>query len=133
MTDWRDTDGRSNFWKHIPEDCEKAIKELKRLKVFGLCAWDYEETFADVWWLVLHEVYLYEEGEFCREARRSVWGEGDPEAMNLKQAQAADRWLCRWNDLANKYSLPEMLSDYHGKILGGWGESGIEYYSGQLI
>ena len=102
---------RKDFWLSIPEDCVKAIKELKRLKVFGLCAWDYEETFADVWWLVLHEVDMYEEGEFCREASRSVWGEGDPEAMNLQQAKRADAWLIRWNVLANKYSQPEMLSD----------------------
>ena len=133
MTDWRDTNGRSNFWKHIPEDCEKAIKELKRMKVFNLCGWDYEETFADVWWLVLHEVDLYEEGEFCREASRSIFGEGDPQAMNLKQAQAADRWLCRWCDLANKYSMPWMISDYHREHVGHWGEFGIGYYDGQLI
>lgn len=124
---------RQSFWKNIPDDCKKAINELKRLKVFGLCGFDYEETFADVWWLVLHEVDLYEEGEFCREAYRSVWSEGDPEAMNLKQAQAADRWLIRWNDLAWKYSLPEMLSDYHREVLGDWGDVGIMVYEGQVI
>ena len=121
-----------SFWKNIPEDCEKAIKELKRLKVFNLCAWDYDETFADVWCLVLHEVDMYEEGEFCREASRSIFGEGDPQAMNLKQAQTADRWLVRWEELAWKYSLPDQLSDYHREILGDWGESGISYYGGQL-
>lgn len=123
----------TSFWLSVPEDCKKAIQELKRLKVAGLCAWDYEEVFTDVWWLVLHEVDLYAEGEFCREASRSIFGIGEPNAMNLKQAQTADRWLLRWQDLAYKYSLPEMLSDYHKQIHGGWGASGMGYYDGQLV
>jgi hypothetical protein len=109
----------NDFWEHIPEDCEKAIKELRRLKVFNLCAWDYEQTFADVWWLVLHEVDMYVEGEYCREASRSVWGEGDPDAMNRTQAQRADAWLIRWNDLFNKYRTEEISRDdiiYDGQI-----------------
>ena len=121
-----------DFWHNIPQDCEKAIRELKRLKVKGLAAWDYEETFADVWWAILHEVDMYVEGEFCREASRSVWGEGDPQAMNLKQAQAADRWLVRWNELAIKYSRPGCFTPYHDKYIGWFGE-GIAYYGGQLI
>lgn len=124
---------RKDFWKNIPDDCKKAIKELNRLKVVRLLATDYEETFADVWWLVLHEVDLYEEGEFCREASRSIFGEGDPEAMNLKQAQAADRWLVRWNDLATKYSKKGAFSEYHDKYVGTFGDEGIGYYGGQLI
>lgn len=124
---------RSSFWVNIPDDCKKAISELKRLKVFRCCAFDYEETFADVWWLVLHEVDMYAEGEFCREASRSIFCEGEPNAMNLKQAQAADRWLCRWWELAHKYSQPNMLSEYYYTVHVGWGEDGISYYSGQLI
>lgn len=123
---------RKDFWSNIPEDCKKAISELKRLKVFNLCAWDYEETFADVWWLVLHEVDMYEEGEFCKEASRSIYGEGDPQAMDIRQAKKADAWLIRWNVLAFKYSQPEMLSDYHREVLGDWGEDGIMIYGGQL-
>jgi hypothetical protein len=88
-----------NFWENIPIDCVKAIAELKRLKVYKLCAWDYEETFSDVWWLVLHEVDMYAEGEFVREASRSYFHTGDPEAMNLKQAQRADSWLLKWKHL----------------------------------
>ena len=103
------------------------------MKVFRLLGTDYEETFADVWWLVLHEVDLYEEGEFCREASRSNWGEGDPEAMNLKQAITADRWLVKWWKLANKYSQPECFSEYYYKVHSGFGEDGIEEYDGQLI
>jgi len=123
---------RKDFWSNIPEDCKKAISELKRLKVFKLCAWDYEETFADVWWLVLHEVDMYEEGEFCKEASRSTYGEGDPQAMDIRQAKKADAWLIRWNVLAYKYSQPEMLSDYHREVLGDWGKDGIMVYGGQL-
>lgn len=123
---------KRDFWKNIPDDCKKAINELKRLKVFNLCGFDYEETFADVWWLVLHEVDLYEEGEFCREASRSVYG-GDPEAMNLKQAVTADKWLVRWWELAHKYSQPECFSDYFKAVHSGFGIDGIPPYGGQLI
>lgn len=123
---------RSDFFANIPEDCKKAISELKRLKVYRLSALDdYVETFADVWWAVLHEVDLYEEGEFCQEASRCC-GECDPQAMNFKQAKTADNWLIRWNDLAIKYSQPEMLSDYHREVLGDWGDDGIMIYGGQL-
>ena len=121
-----------DFWKNIPDDCKKAISELKRLKVFRLCAFDYEEVFTDVWWLVLHEVDLYEEGEFCQEASRSYYGIGEPTAMNLKQAQAADRWLVKWWSLAYDYSKPEMLSDDHKRLNLGWGD-GLALYTGQLI
>lgn len=123
---------RLSFWRSIPEDCRKAMSELQRLKVYKLCGWDYEETFADVWWLVLHEVDMYNEGEFCREASRSNFGEGDPDAMNLQQAKKADAWLIRWWELAHKYSMPEMLSDYHREVLGDWGEDGMRYYGGQV-
>ncbi len=112
------------FWDNIPDDCKKPIAELKRMKVFRCCGFDYEETFADVWWLVLHEVDLYEEGEFCREASRSRFGDGDPSAMNLKQAQAADRWLVRYEELFNKYK------DSTGQRTFS---DGYYHYGGQLI
>lgn len=109
----------NDFWENIPEDCVKAIKELNRLKVSTCCAWDYEQTFADVWWLVLHEVDMYVEGEFCREASRSNCGIGEPDAMNLKQAQRADAWLIKWNDLFNKYRTDDISTDdyiYDGQL-----------------
>lgn len=121
-----------NFWNDIPADCKKAISELRRLKVFGLCAFDYEEVFTDVWWLVLHEVDMYCEGEFCKEKCHSYWGVSDPQAMSWKQAQTADKWLVKYWDLAYKYSKPEMLSDYHKQIFSGWGD-GLALYTGQLI
>lgn len=93
----------NNFWTNIPDDCKKAISELERMKVYTCCAWDHEENFGDVWWLVLHEVDMYVEGEFCREAKGSYFGVGEPDAMNLAQAKRADKWLLRWNDLFNKY------------------------------
>lgn len=85
-----------SFWANIPEDCRKAIGELKRMKVYRLCCWDCEDSFSDVWWVVLHEVDMYVEGEFCREY-------GDPDAMNHAQAKRADQWLLRWFDLFEKY------------------------------
>ena len=123
---------RRSFWSAVPADCKKAISELGRLKVYNLCGWDYEETFADVWWLVLHEVDMYHEGEFCKEAYRSVFGEGDPSAMDLRQAKKADEWLVRWWPLASKYSQPDVLSDYHREVLGDWGDDGIRYYGGEI-
>lgn len=52
--------------------------------------------------------------------------------MNLSQAKSADRWLIRWNRLANKYSNPDLLTDYHKQILGDWGDHGIPEYYGQV-
>ena len=123
---------RKDFWKNIPEDCVKAIKELERLKVCRLIATDYEETFADVWWLVLHEVDMYAEGEFCQEASRCIWGEGDQQAMNIRNAEAADRWLVKWLPLFNKYKDRKYHTDYYYKIHSGFGEAPF-YYDGQLI
>ena len=126
--DWRER----NFWKRIPEDCRKAISELNRLKVSRLMATDYEETFADVWWLVLHEVDMYVEGEFCKEAYRSQYGIGDPQAMSYAQAKSADKWLVRWYELAHKYSTKGNFSEYHDKYIGWFGDDGIQEYYGQL-
>lgn len=123
---------RKDFWKNIPEDCQKAIKELNRLKVSGMLAIDYEETFADVWWLVLHEVDMYAEGEFCQEASRSQFGEGDPFAMNIRNAQAADRWLVKWLPLFNKYKDNKYYSEYYWKIHSGFSQDDF-YYEGQVI
>ncbi len=126
MKDWK----KNDFWKNIPSDCVKAIKELQRLKVYRLCAFDYEETFSDVWWLVLHEVDMYAEGEFCKEAGRSEDGVGDPAAMDMRNAQAADRWLVRWNELFNKYTAPEYYSEYYHKVHSPMAEY---WYGGQVI
>lgn len=103
-----------DFWENIPADCEKAIRELKRMKVFELLGFDFEATFADVWWLVLHEVDMYTEGY--------------ERLMRKNQAQTADRWLVRWSELATKYSLPDC---YNGNRV--FGATGIDKYSGQMI
>ena len=92
---------RNDFWSRIPEDCKKAISELKRMKVHGLCAYDYEDTFADVWWLVLHEVDMWDEGEYRMEADAN---ESDPCYMNRKQANTARKWLVKWESLFIKYA-----------------------------
>ena len=115
--------GEKEFWDDIPEDCQKAIKELYRLKVFTCCAWDHEENFADVWWLVLHEVDMYAEGEFCKEARRSRDGIGEPDAMSLAQAKRADAWLIRWLDLFNEYKDKTSIRNFN---------EGYYYYGGQI-
>lgn len=120
---------KKDFWKNIPDDCRKAISELRKLKVFHLCAFDYEETFTDVWWCVLHEVDMYVEGEY---------GQGDwfnisePEAMNIRSARSADAWLVKWWSLAYKYSLRKYYSDYYYRVHLGYGKSGLSGYDGQL-
>lgn len=97
--------GVKEFWDDIPADCTKAISELKRMKVFGCCAWDFEDDFSDVWWLVLHEVDMWVEGEFGMEA----WHVDSGCGMNRAQAKRADAWLIRYLPLYNKYrrSKPE--------------------------
>lgn len=101
--------GEKDFWDEIPEDCKKAISELKRMKVFGCCAWDYEEDFSDVWWLVLHEVDMWVEGEFGVES----WHIDNTGGMNRAQAKRADNWLIRYLPLFNKYrrTKPEHSDD----------------------
>lgn len=118
-----------NFWNNIPEDCKLAIYELKRLKVYRLIATDYEETFSDVWWLVLHEVDLYAEGEFCQEPSRCAWA--DPEAMNIYNAKSADRWLIKWLPLFNKYTDRKYYSEYYFKVHSGFSAEPFRY-TGQV-
>lgn len=91
---------KNDFWSNIPDDCKKAISELKRLKVHRLCAYDYEETFACVWWLVLHEVDMYVEGEYGSDG---IFTDTDPQYMNKSQAKNADKWLLKYLYLFNKY------------------------------
>lgn len=102
---------RNEWERNMPEDCRKAIGELRRLKVYSLAALDdCIESFSDEWWMVLHEVDLYVEGEFPEE-------DG---GMNLSQARRADRWLVDHLDLFNKYKND---SEYG---------SGEYYYFGQV-
>lgn len=109
------------FWEEIPEDCKKAINELKRLKVHRLAGYDHERTFADVWWCILHEVDLYADGEYRAE---DFIADGYPEeakySMNFKQAQRADAWLIRWCKLFDKYKDAEEFGkndfNYTGQI-----------------
>ena len=108
---------KNDFWSNIPDDCKKAISELKRLKVHKLAGYDYEETFSDVWWLVLHEVDLYSEGE-CGSDGRFI--DVDPSYMNKVQAKRADQWLIKYLPLFNKYKNPEAYGEdeyqYSGQI-----------------
>lgn len=115
------------FWEAIPEDCKKAIGELKRLKAHRIAGYDHERTFADVWWCILHEVDLYEEGEYRAE---DYIADGYPEeakyCLTLANAQAADRWLIKWGKLFDKY----VTEDY------GFGRRGVRFgasYTGQVL
>lgn len=104
-----------NFWENIPKDCKKAISELKRIKVFKIAAWDYEETFTDVWWLILHEVDMYAEGEY---GQGKNFIESSPDAMNLRSAKTADKWLIKWKDLAAKYAEDaNVFTNYKGQVI----------------
>ena len=105
----KDIWGNEDFWKNIPEDCKKAISELKRLKVYECLALDCEETFADVWWLALHEVDMFVEGYFT----------ANDGGMTKQQAKRADNWLIKWLPLFNKYKSAELYDSdfcYSGQV-----------------
>jgi hypothetical protein len=108
---------RKDFWSNIPDDCKKAISELKRLKVHKIAGYDYEDTFADVWWLILHEVDMYAEGEYGSDGDFNVT---DSAFMNKTQAKRADQWLIKYVDLFNKYKNVESFGEkefiYTGQI-----------------
>lgn len=102
---------RNEFEKRIPEDCRQAIKELKRLRVYSCAALDdCIDSFADVWWMVLHEVDMYVEGEFTT-------ADG---GMTRAQAAKADAWLMRHVGLFNKYKDPYEYGStvfvYYGQV-----------------
>ena len=105
----------ADFWHNVPEDCKQAITELKRLKLYGCLALDYEETFADVWWLALHDIDMYVEGEFGQEAWHNIRG-----GMNKAQAEKGDAWLIKYLPLFNKYKTPNYCGDrefsYRGQV-----------------
>ena len=73
-------------------------------------ALDHEETFADVWWLVLHEVDMFVEGEFT----------ANNGGMTKQQALRADIWLIRWLPLFDKYKSSERYNEakfsYSGQV-----------------
>lgn len=101
---------RDDFWNNIPDDCQKAISKLKRLKVHELAAYDWEDTFADVWWRVLHEVDMWDEGEYRKEASATV---SDPAALSRSQTNVARKWLVEYEPLFKKYSQPDKYSGKH--------------------
>lgn len=55
------------FQKELPADCEKAIRELIKLKVYIVMDDDRIENFSDVWWKVQHECDMYEEKQDSNE------------------------------------------------------------------
>lgn len=78
----------------VPEDCKKALQELSRMKVCDLRSDDEENSFADVWWHVQHEVDLFEEEQYD-------WREED--LLTPKTYATAKRWLEKYNNLYVKY------------------------------
>lgn len=78
------------FGTELPNDCEKAIKELKKLRVYSIMNDDYIDNFADVWFRVQHECDMYEEGEESNE-------------LSYQSYIGASNWLDRWRDLYDKY------------------------------
>ena len=73
----------------LTKDQEKAINKGKRLKAFKLRNDDTENSFDDIWFHVLHEVDLFEEGE-------------DTAVINKSQAIAAKRWLRETQSLTSE-------------------------------
>ena len=70
---------------------EQAMKKLKRIKVGKLYDDDialpkeqggYEQQFDRTWWMVLHELDLYREGEY-----------EEGEHLDKKSAETAYKWL----------------------------------------
>lgn len=78
------------FGTELPDDCEKAIKELKKLRVYSVMDDDYIDNFADVWFRVQHECDMYEEGEESNE-------------LSYQSYIGASNWLDRWRDLYYEY------------------------------
>ena len=95
---------RGAFWESIPKECKTAINELKRMKVFEEMAFDWEDTFYQVWCLARHEVDLYVEGEYGQEDWHNESGCG----MNRRQAKTADAWLYKWQELAGEEYKPQL-------------------------
>ena len=77
------------FGAELPDECTKAISELKRLKVYKIMSNDYIDSFADVWFRVQHECDMYIE-EDIRE-------------MNAQAYKGAKRWLEKYKHLYRKY------------------------------
>ena len=78
------------FGKELPDDCEKAIKELKKLNVYYIMNDDTINNFSDVWFRVQHETDMYNEGQ-------------ESNMLCYQSYIGAMNWLNRWEDLYNKY------------------------------
>lgn len=80
------------FRKELPNDCDEAIKQLKKLKVYRVMNDDVIDNFSDVWFRVQHECDMYEEGE-------------DSNELVYQSYIGAKNWLDRWEDLYKKYDV----------------------------
>lgn len=74
----------------VPNDCEKALKELSKLAVCRYRNDDCEENFADVWWHIQHECDMYEEQQ-------------DSNCLTARSYSSAKNWLDKYEDLYRKY------------------------------
>ena len=68
---------------------EKALKELKRLKVYRILSHDplSDKTFSDIYFKVLHETDIHEEEEGSELTRQSY--------------KSAKNWLNKYHHLFN--------------------------------
>lgn len=74
----------------VPEDCESALRELKKLAVSKYRNDDCEDNFADVWFHIQHECDMYEEEE-------------DSNSLTDGEYRKAKNWLNKYRLLYNKY------------------------------
>nr|DAH73461.1 MAG TPA: hypothetical protein [Caudoviricetes sp.] len=72
------------------EDCILPLQEAKKLKAYEERNDDDENNFADIYYHILHEVNLYEEGEDCN-------------VLNTSDYNKAKKWLAKYNHLYEKY------------------------------
>ena len=79
------------FQKELPADCENAIRELIKLKVYIVMDDDRIENFSDVWWKVQHECDMYEEKQ-------------DSNELTYQSYVGAKNWLSKWEKLYIKYN-----------------------------
>jgi len=77
------TEKKENFSK----EQKKAVRELRKLKVYQEMKLDQVYTFDDYWWRCMHEVDIYAD-------------EGPEESpLTLQNAKAGARWLRKYQHL----------------------------------
>ena len=78
------------FKYDAPEDCVKALNELRRMGVYKVMNDDWEQNFSDTWFHVQHECDMFEEDEASNSLTSSTY-------------KTAKIWLKKYRDLYSKY------------------------------